>query len=94
MFSVDVKQQHNKNNNNFDVVCFQSVLLDRKSKKKIHFFSAIIKNISSHVLKISEVSLVLLPREFTDITFSEIYIWYSPKKVNILYIFTHKVGHS
>ena len=64
----------------FDAVCFPFVL-ERKMKKKIYFFSVNTKNISSHVLKISEISLVLSTREFTDIciTFNE-YIWYSPQK--------------
>ena len=76
----------------FDAVCFPLVLLEKKNKKKIYFLSVNTKNISSHVLKISENSLVLCTREFTDIfiTFDEIYLVYSTKKVNILYIFLHK----
>ena len=51
----------------FDVVCFPLVLIE-KNKKKIYFFVSVnTKNISSHVLKISENSLVLRTREFTDI---------------------------
>ena len=60
----------------FDAVCFPLVLLERKNKKEnLLFFSVNTKNISSHVLKISENLLVLCTREFTDIfiTFDEIY---------------------
>ena len=59
----------------FDAVCFPLVLLDKINKNKIYFFSVDTKNISSHVLKISENSLVLRTRVFTDIfiTFDEIY---------------------
>ena len=69
----------------FDAVCFPFVLLEKKiNKKKIYFFSANTKNISSHVLKISENLLVLCTREFTDIfiTFDEIY-FISPQKSKI-----------
>ena len=57
-------------------------LLTEKNKKKIYFFSANTKNISSHVLKISPISLVLRTREFTDIfnTFDEIYLVFTSKK--------------
>ena len=67
---------------NSDAVCFPLVLLEGKNKKKIYFFSVNTKNISSHVLKLSEVSLVLRTREFTDIfiTFDEIYLVFSSKK--------------
>ena len=60
----------------FDAVCFSLVLLEEKNKKKIYFFSVNTKNISSHVLKISENSLVLRTHEFTDIfiTFDEKYL--------------------
>ena len=53
-----------------------------KNKKKIYFFSVNTKNISSHVLKISAMSLVLRTREIADIftTHSMKYIWYSPQK--------------
>ena len=53
-----------------------------KNKKKIYFFSVNIKNISSHVLKISAISLVLRTREITDIfnTFDEIYLVFTSKK--------------
>ena len=48
--------------------------LNGKNKKKIYFFSVNTKNISSHVLKISAISLALRTRESTDIfnTFDEI----------------------
>ena len=44
------------------------------------------------MLKISENSLVLCTREFTDIfiTFDEIYLVFTTKKVNILYILSSK----
>ena len=67
----------------FDAVCFPSVLLEKKNKKKIYFFFLVnTKNISSHVLKISENALVLRTREFTDIfiTFDEIYLVFTSKK--------------
>ena len=49
---------------------------------KIYFFSVNTKKFSSHVLKISENSLVLRTREFTDIfiTFDEIYLVVTSKK--------------
>ena len=55
------------------VKCFT---LNGKNKKKIYFFSVNTKNTSSHVLKISAISLVLCTREITDIfnTFDEIYL--------------------
>ena len=61
---------------------FPFVLLEKKDKKKIGFFSVNTKNISSHVLKISENSLVLRTCEFTDIfiTFDEIYLVFTSKK--------------
>ena len=61
---------------NFAAVCFPLVLLNRENKKKINFFSVNTKTVSSHVLKISEISLLLCTREFTDIfiTFDEIYL--------------------
>ena len=55
----------------------------KKNKKKIYFFfSANTKNISSHVLKISAISLVLRTREITDIfnTFDGIYLVFTSKK--------------
>ena len=63
-----------------------------KNKKKIYFFSVNTKNISSHILKISAISLVLRTREIADIfnTFDEIYLVFSSKKVNILYIYAGK----
>ena len=66
----------------FDYVCCRLVLLEKKNKKKIYFFLVNTKNISSHVLKISENSLALLTREFTDIfiTFDEIYFVFTSKK--------------
>ena len=50
-------------------------------KIKFTLFLVNTKTISSHVLKVSENSLVLCTREFTDIfiTFDEIF-WYSPQK--------------
>ena len=53
-----------------------------KNKKKIYFFSVNTKNISSNVLKISEISLVLRTREISDIfsTFDEIYLVFTEKK--------------
>ena len=53
-----------------------------KNKKKIYFFSANTKNISSHVLKISAISLKLRTREIADIynTFDEIYLVFTSKK--------------
>ena len=56
--------------------------LTEKNKKKIYFFSANTKNISSHVLKISAISLKLRTREITDIfnTFDEIYLVLTSKK--------------
>ena len=62
--------------------------LNGKNKKKLYFFSVNTKNISSHVLKISAISLVLRTREITDIfiTFDETYFGIHRKKVNILYI--------
>ena len=66
----------------FDAVCFPLVLLEKKNKKKIYFFLVNTKTISSHVLKISENSLVLRIREFADIviTFDEIYLVFTSKK--------------
>ena len=63
--------------------------LYRKNKKKIYFFSVNTKNISSPVLKISAISLVLRTREISDIfnTFDEIYLVFTKKKANILYLF-------
>ena len=53
-----------------------------KNKKNIYFFEVNTKHISSHVLKISENSLVLRTREFTDIfiKFDEIYLVFTSKK--------------
>ena len=52
-----------------------------KIKRKFTFFGNI-KNISSHVLKISAISLVLRSREITDIfnTFDEIYLVFTSKR--------------
>ena len=65
----------------FHAVCFPLVFLEKKFKKNL-LFSVNTKNISSHVLKISENSLVLRTREFTDIfiTFDEIYLVFTSKK--------------
>ena len=53
-----------------------------KNKKEIYFFSVNTKNISSHVLKISAISLVLRTREISDIfnTFDEIFLVFTEKK--------------
>ena len=53
----------------------------KKNKKKIYLFSVSTKSISSHVFKISEISLVLRIREMTDIfnTFDEIYFVFTSK---------------
>ena len=53
-----------------------------KIKRKFTFFLVNTKNISSHVLKISAISLVLRTREITDIfnTFDEIYLVFTSKK--------------
>ena len=53
-----------------------------KNEKKIYFFSVNTKNISSHVLKISAISLVLRTREISYIfnTFDEIYLVFTEKK--------------
>ena len=53
-----------------------------KNKKKIYFFSVNTKKISSHVLKISAITLVLRTREIADIfnTFDEIYLVFTSKK--------------
>ena len=61
--------------NNFHAVCFPLVPLDRKISENF-LFSVNTKNISSHVLKISEISFVLRTREFTDVflSFDEIYL--------------------
>ena len=78
-----------RKNVNFDAVCFPLVLLELKNKKKIYFFfSVTTKSISYHVLKISEISLVLRTGELTDIfiTFDEIYLVFTENKVNILYV--------
>ena len=55
-------------------------------------FSVNTKYVSSHVLKISSISLVLRTREITDIfnAFDEIYLVFTSKKVNILYIFFNR----
>ena len=61
---------------------FSIISLRQKNEKENSLFvSENTKNISSHVLKISEISLVLRTREFTDIsiTFAQIYNWYSPQ---------------
>ena len=51
-------------------------------KRKFTFFFGKYQNISSHVLKISAISLVLRIREITDIfnTFDEIYLVFISKK--------------
>ena len=53
-----------------------------KNKKKIYFFSVNTINISSHVLKISVISLVLCTREISDVfnTFDEINLVFTSKK--------------
>ena len=71
-----------RNRVSFDAVCFPLVLLEKKKEKENLLFLVNTKNISSHVLKISENSLVLRTREFTDIfiTFDEIYLVFTSKK--------------
>ena len=76
------------------MVCFPLVLLEKtKRKRKFTFFLVNIENISSHLSKILENSLVLRTREFTDIviTFDEIYFCIPLKKVNILYIYQIRI---
>ena len=53
-----------------------------KIKENLLFFSVNTKNISSHVLKISSISLVLRTRENAGIfnTFDEIYLIFTSKK--------------
>ena len=53
-----------------------------KINRKFTFFEVNTKNILSHVLKISAISLVLCTREITDIfnTFDEIYLVLTSKK--------------
>ena len=65
----------------FHAVCFPLVFLEKKFKENL-LFSVNAKNISSNVLKISENSLVLRTREFTDIliTFDETYLVFTSKK--------------
>ena len=60
------------------------------NKKKIYFFSANTKYISSCAVKISAFSLVLRNHEKYWLSpHSMKYIWYSPKKIKYpLYIFT------
>ena len=57
-------------------------LYGKNNKKKIPFLSVNTTNISSHVLKISAISLVLRAREIADIfnTFDEIYLVFTLKK--------------
>ena len=59
-----------------------------KNKKKIYFFSVNTKNISSHVLKISAISLVLRTREISDIfnTFDEIFLVFTEKSKYPLFV--------
>ena len=53
----------------------------KKIKRKFTFFTVNTKNISSHVLKISVISLVLRTREITIFnTFDEIYLVFTSKK--------------
>ena len=56
--------------------------LTEKIKRKFTFFRVNTENISSHVLKISAISLVLRTREITDVfnTFDEIYLVFTSKK--------------
>ena len=53
-----------------------------KIKKNLYFLSVNTKNISSHVLKISPISLVLRTRENADIfnTFGKIYLVFTSKE--------------
>ena len=65
-----------------EAVCFPLLLWKVSNKEKIHFLSVNTKNISSHVLKISSISLVLCTHENADIlyTFNEIYLVFTSKK--------------
>ena len=55
--------------------------LMEKSKKKIYFYLVNTKNISSHLLKISAISLIYaLIRLLIFSTHLMKYIWYSPQK--------------
>ena len=57
--------------------------LHGKNKKKIYFiFLVNIKNISSHVLKVSAISLVLCTHEITDVfnKFNVIYLVFTSRK--------------
>ena len=74
----------------FHAVCFPLVFLEKKEKKEENLlFSVNTKNISSYVLKISENSVVLRTRDIF-IIFDEIYLVFTLKKVNILYILSSK----
>ena len=57
-------------------------------KRKITFFSVNTKYISSRELKTSEFSLVLRTRENSVVfnTLDEIYLVFTSKKVNVLYV--------
>ena len=74
LYPLNPLSQAKLTRNNYKKVKFFS--LYGKNKKKIYFFSVNTKNISSHVLKISAISLVLRTREISDIfnTFDEIYL--------------------
>ena len=63
-----------------------SSLREKNEKRKNTFFSVNTKNISSHVLKISEISRVLRTREFTDlfISFDEIYLAFTEKNISFI----------
>ena len=65
--------------------------LQRKNKKKktLYFFSVNTKSFTSHILKISTISLLLRTRELIDIfrTFDQIYLVFISKEVNIRYVF-------
>ena len=75
------------------MVCFPYFSsTEKKNKRKFIFYSITVNTeiVSSHVLQISEISFVLRICEITDIfnTFDEIYLVFTSKKVNILYIFS------
>ena len=78
-----------KNNKKMTMKKVKFFPLSCKNKKKIYFFLVNTKHISSHVLKISAISLVLCTREITNIsnTLDEIYLVFTSKNVNILYLF-------
>ena len=66
-----------------EVVCFPLAYCPEKYKIKRKFtFFGKYQNISTHILKISSISLVLCTRENADIfnTFDEIYLVFTSKE--------------